>query len=357
MRFWLDRGVDGFRVDVAHSMAKEPGLPDMDLSILDRVDGWAAHAARSATSAGTATRCTTTTAGSGGCSTPTPATGWPSARRGWPTRERLARYVRPDELNLTFNFELVEADWGAGGFREAIERSLAAHGRGGRALHLGARRTTTSTGAATRYGGGALGVARARAAALVQLSLPGAAYLYNGDELGLENVDLPDEALQDPTWERSGHTDRGRDGERVPLPWSRRRAAVRVHHRAVNVAADARRLGRRSPPPLRPPTRSRRCSLYRGDTAPAAHAARAADRRDRAGSTHRLGCLAYRRGDADGLAQRRRRRRADAGRRARARVGAGRRRTAAGHRRLGTQLTRSVTERNPGAGAATTSGR
>ena len=62
--------------------------------------------------------------------------------------------------------------------------------------------------------------ARARAAALVQLSLPGAAYVYNGDELGLENAELPDEALQDPTWQRSGHTDRGRDGERVPIPWS-----------------------------------------------------------------------------------------------------------------------------------------
>jgi alpha-glucosidase len=74
--------------------------------------------------------------------------------------------------------------------------------------------------AATRYGGGAGGVARARAAALIQLSLPGTAYLYNGDELGLENVDLPDDALQDPTWERSGRTQRGRDGERVPVPWS-----------------------------------------------------------------------------------------------------------------------------------------
>ena len=71
----------------------------------------------------------------------------------------------------------------------------------------------------TRYGGGELGKARGRAAALVQLSLPGAVYVYNGDELGLENVDLPDEVLQDPTWERSGHTERGRDGERVPMPW------------------------------------------------------------------------------------------------------------------------------------------
>jgi alpha-glucosidase len=74
--------------------------------------------------------------------------------------------------------------------------------------------------AATRYGGGAVGAARSRAAALLQLSLPGAAYVYNGDELGLANVELPDSALQDPTWERSGHTERGRDGERVPLPWS-----------------------------------------------------------------------------------------------------------------------------------------
>jgi alpha-glucosidase len=74
--------------------------------------------------------------------------------------------------------------------------------------------------AATRYGDGAVGLARARAAALVQLSLPGAAFVYNGDELGLPNAELPDWALQDPTWERSGHTERGRDGERVPLPWS-----------------------------------------------------------------------------------------------------------------------------------------
>jgi alpha-glucosidase len=77
--------------------------------------------------------------------------------------------------------------------------------------------------AATRFGSGGIGVergvARARAAALVQFSLPGAVYVYNGDELGLANVELPDWALQDPSWERSGHTERGRDGERVPLPW------------------------------------------------------------------------------------------------------------------------------------------
>jgi alpha-glucosidase len=73
----------------------------------------------------------------------------------------------------------------------------------------------------TRYGGEAIGLARARAAAVLKLALPGTVYLYNGEELGLPNVDdLPESALQDPTWEHSGHTVRGRDGERIPLPWS-----------------------------------------------------------------------------------------------------------------------------------------
>jgi alpha-glucosidase len=72
----------------------------------------------------------------------------------------------------------------------------------------------------TRYGGGEVGLRRARAAALLQLALPGAVYVYNGDELGLPNVELPDEVLQDPVWERSGHTVRGRDACRVPMPWS-----------------------------------------------------------------------------------------------------------------------------------------
>jgi alpha-glucosidase len=72
----------------------------------------------------------------------------------------------------------------------------------------------------TRYGDGELGTRRARAAALLQLALPGAAYVYNGDELGLPDAFVPDEALQDPIWERSGHRVRGRDRCRIPLPWS-----------------------------------------------------------------------------------------------------------------------------------------
>jgi alpha-glucosidase len=137
----------------------------------------------------------------------------------WVTDDlRLARYVRPDELHLAFNFRLLEAPWDAVALRDAIEHSI-------RAMHaVGAPTTWVLSNHdvvrhVTRYGGGELGSRRARAAALVQLALPGVAFLYNGDELGLPNVDVPDEALQDPVWERSGHTDRGRDGARVPLPW------------------------------------------------------------------------------------------------------------------------------------------
>ncbi len=214
-RFWLDRGVDGFRVDVAHSMAKEPGLPDMDLSVLSHDDPmpslqdirWDREAVHDYHRAMRRV-----------------LDSYPGERmavgEAWvPDADRLARYVRPDELNLTFNFELVEAEWGAGTFRKAIERSLDAMARVG-APSTWVLSNHDVTRVATRYGGGTRGVARARAAALMQLSLPGAVYIYAGDELGLQNVDLPDEALQDPLWENTGHTVRGRDGERVPLPWS-----------------------------------------------------------------------------------------------------------------------------------------
>ena len=132
--------------------------------------------------------------------------------------ERLALYARPDELNLTFNFSLLETGWDAVAFVAAITDSLR------EMAGVGAPCTWVLSNHdvvrhVTRYGGGALGLARARAAALMQLSLPGAVYLYNGDELGLANVELPDSALQDPIWTRSGHLERGRDGERVPLPW------------------------------------------------------------------------------------------------------------------------------------------
>jgi alpha-glucosidase len=215
LRFWLDRGVDGFRVDVAHGMAKPPGLPDMDLR------GW-----------------------TGGNNDPVPAGDlrwdqdgvheylrgfrrvidtYPGERMAvgeiWVADDaRLARYARPDELNLTFNFSLLETEWDATAFGVAIRSSLAAM------ADVGAPCTWVLSNHdvvrhVTRYGGGPIGLARGRAAALMQLSLPGAVYLYNGDELGLPNVELPDWARQDPIWRRTGGLEVGRDGERVPLPW------------------------------------------------------------------------------------------------------------------------------------------
>jgi alpha-glucosidase len=218
LRFWLDRGADGFRVDVAHGMAKARGLSDISASTFAKIND-ADHmrpiddprwdqdevhdylrAFRRVLDSYPGDRM---------------AVGEVWASGG----QRLARYVRADELNLAFSFQLVQATWSATTFQAAIDDAM---------------QTMSAVGApcawvlsnhdidrhVTRFGGGEMGVARGRAAALLQLSLPGAVYLYNGDELGLPNVDdLPESVLQDPTWERSGHTRRGRDGERVPLPW------------------------------------------------------------------------------------------------------------------------------------------
>jgi len=121
-------------------------------------------------------------------------------------------------LHLGFNFRLLRAKYEAADIRSAIENSLAA------AALADAVPTWTLANhdvdrEPTRYGDGEIGLARARAMALVMLALPGAVFIYNGEELGLPNVDLPDEALRDPVWERSGHTRRGRDASRVPMPW------------------------------------------------------------------------------------------------------------------------------------------
>ncbi|HJQ42823.1 MAG TPA: glycoside hydrolase family 13 protein [Jatrophihabitantaceae bacterium] len=221
LRFWLDRGVDGFRIDVAHAMAKPAGLPDVDLAAIK-------HVGDEAVPVGDDIRWDRDEVHEYHRMFRRVLDSYPGERmavgEAWvPTPQRLARYVRPDELQLAFNFELLEARWGAASYRAAIERSMAA------LADVGAPCTWVLSNhdvdrAATRFARRGAGIergrARARAAALLQLSLPGAVYVYNGDELALTNVDLPDSALQDPTWERSGHTMRGRDGERVPLPWS-----------------------------------------------------------------------------------------------------------------------------------------
>jgi alpha-glucosidase len=132
--------------------------------------------------------------------------------------QRFARYLRPDELHMGFDVRMVDAEFDADAVRGVIERTLASVAGVG-APPSWTLSTHDVVRHVTRYGDGDLGVRRARAMTLVQLALPGGVFLYNGEELGLPDLELPDWALRDPVWELSGHTDRGRDGCRVPIPW------------------------------------------------------------------------------------------------------------------------------------------
>jgi alpha-glucosidase len=212
LRFWLDRGVDGFRIDGAHGMAKPAGLPDMDPRAGDgigqhdlydpRFDDEGVHDIH---------RLIRRVLGE--------YPGTMAVGEIWVTdSERLALYLRPDELHLGFNFRLMLAGYDAVELRTAIDASLDV------AAMAGVQPTWTLSNhdvvrEATRYGDGALGTQRARAMALVELGLPGVVYLYNGAELGLPNVQVPEWAIQDQRYFRSGGQIPGRDGCRVPLPW------------------------------------------------------------------------------------------------------------------------------------------
>jgi alpha-glucosidase len=213
LRFWLDRGVTGFRVDVAHGLFKDPALPDAGAEQFygrladrkpspqwDQDDVHAVYRAwRRIVDSYDGERILV-------------AEAWV-----YPP-ERLARYVRADEMHQAFNFDFLQTPWDAGELHRSIEWSIAA------SRNVGSNSTWVLSNHdverhVSRYGGGMLGHRRARAALLLLLALPGSAYLYQGEELGLPFVNLPDAALRDPVWERSRHTIRGRDGSRVPMPW------------------------------------------------------------------------------------------------------------------------------------------
>jgi alpha-glucosidase len=213
LRFWLDLGVDGFRIDVAHGLIKAPGLPDAgdarnalfgtaDLPYFDQEGVHEIYRRWRAI-----------------------LDSYPGERiavaEAWVRdAERMARYLRRDELHQAFNFHYLRAQWSAESFREVVDSSLAAVA-GVAAPSTWVLSNHDVVRHVTRYGGGETGVRRARAAALLTLALPGSVYVYQGEELGLPEVtDLPEDVLQDPTWELSGHTERGRDGCRVPIPWS-----------------------------------------------------------------------------------------------------------------------------------------
>jgi alpha-glucosidase len=219
LRFWFARGVDGVRIDVAHGLLKDPAFPDLgaeDEEIAQPPDR-GAHPHWDLDGVHEIYRSWRKIAGEFGPDRVFVAEAWVDRP------DRLARYVRPDELHTAFNFEFLRCAWDADALREVIDRTLEAlEAVGAPATWVLSNHDVVRH--VTRFAPGgdlALGRRRARAALLLMLALPGGAYLYQGEELGLEEVeDLPEAVLADPTWERSGHTRRGRDGCRVPLPWS-----------------------------------------------------------------------------------------------------------------------------------------
>jgi len=231
LHFWLKLGVDGFRIDVAHGMIKAPGLPDE----LKSADLLTAQASPYFDQEGVHEIYR---------SWRKIFDSYPGHRMGvaeaWVSKESLPKYIRPDELANSFNFHFLDSKWDVKELKTNIKESL---------------ELLTSTGAPASWvlenhdvtrsvnrfdlglrGGGVdtplkrfgdtskfnikRGTKRARAAALLMLSLPGGAYIYQGEELALpEATGIPKDRLTDPRWKLSGYTDPGRDGCRVPIPW------------------------------------------------------------------------------------------------------------------------------------------
>ncbi|MCU1639493.1 MAG: alpha-amylase [Microbacteriaceae bacterium] len=247
LRFWLDRGVDGFRVDVAHGMIKAEGLPDytppadsgsmgggtvgLEPEIGDHTDGptppyWAQEGVHEI------------------------YRDWRKVLDGYEGDRvmvaeawvepltKLANWVRPDEMHQAFNFSYLETSWAGPAVRRVIDTSLDAFTGVGApstwvlsnhdVVRHASRLALTAENPQGHGVGPAspgqpnpqLGLRRARAATALMLALPGSAYLYQGEELGLpEVIDLPDESREDPTWFRTNGERYGRDGCRVPIPW------------------------------------------------------------------------------------------------------------------------------------------
>ncbi|WP_307807431.1 glycoside hydrolase family 13 protein [Naasia sp. SYSU D00948] len=249
LRFWLDRGVDGFRVDVAHGLVKEEGLPDYAKPLTGGSMG------------GAGVPLTPEIEAEAAQEPPTPPywgqEGVHEIYREWrrvldeyegdrmlvaeawvDPLPKLAKWVRPDEMDQAFNFAYLETPWEGPALRRVIADSLSAFGAVGApstwvlsnhdvVRHASRLALTAENPQGAGIGPNSdgkpipdLGIRRARAASLLMLALPGSAYVYQGEDLGLpEVIDLPDEARQDPTWYRTGGERYGRDGCRVPIPW------------------------------------------------------------------------------------------------------------------------------------------
>ena len=253
MRFWFELGVDGFRIDVAHGLIKAEGLPDVgSIGVAaGQQRGPVDHPHWDRDDVHDIYRLMAPLADTYDDPRVFVAEAWVHHP------ERLAQYVRADELHTAFNFDFLLAPWDAEPICASRSiASLAAHEAVGApatwvlsnhdtvrevsryARPQGVRPLRKLSDLPDLPADFAFGRRRASAAALLMLALPGGAYVYQGEELGLAEVeDLPDDVLQDPGWEQSGRTERGRDGCRVPIPWSGDAAAVRLQPRGGHVAA------------------------------------------------------------------------------------------------------------------------
>lgn len=238
LRHWFDLGLDGFRIDVAMGLVKRDGLPDAGPMTHDETGPmrpghpqWDQDGVHELYASWRRIADT-----------------YPGGRVlvgevHAPDLARVARYVRGGELDAVFSLPFLKTGWRADALRQVIEATLAAHRDVG-ALPMWVLSSHDEVRQVTRFGregtevpsmpafatvdteqAGRLdvrtGTRRARAAALLMLALPGSVCLFQGEELGLPEVeDLPDDARQDPIWTRSGGAVAGRDGCRVPIPWS-----------------------------------------------------------------------------------------------------------------------------------------
>ena len=235
IRFWADRGVDGFRVDVAHALAKDLSEPLRSKPVLEDHPSTATDGTDPLYDRDEVHEIYREWREVFDTYDP-PRT---AVAEAWAPPSRRALYARPTELGQTFNFDLLDADFDAQSYRDAIALCL------DRAAASGSSSTWVLSNHdvvrhATRYAlpngtdleewlmsDGTLPVAdeetglrRARAATALMLALPGSSYFYQGEELGLHEVaDLPAPALQDPIWFRTLNEKKGRDGCRVPMPW------------------------------------------------------------------------------------------------------------------------------------------
>jgi alpha-glucosidase len=224
LRFWFDRGVAGVRIDSAGLLIKDPALPEVP-----EVFAPGQHPTEDRDEVHDVYRAWRRIADEYNGTRVLVGEVWV------PDAARFAAYLRPDEMHTAFNFDFMARPWDAAELRASIDLMLDAHAPVG-APSTWVLSNHDVTRPVTRYGredsGFAfarkrfgtptdleLGRRRARAAALLTAALPGSLYLYQGDELGLPEVELPREVLEDPMHFRSGGVDPGRDGCRVPLPW------------------------------------------------------------------------------------------------------------------------------------------